>query len=129
MSSLEKVVYNILHNAGVNFQQEKIFSDCYNGKYRYDFHLPDENILLEVHGRQHYEFNSKFYKNRSDFLKAQERDRRKASYALANRIALYCIPYWEIDNLKTIDDLFNPKFRVRSSFHNDDVWRAHQNLR
>lgn len=129
ISSLEKVVYKILHESGVNFQREKTFQDCYNGKYRFDFFLPDENVLLEVQGHQHYEYIPKFYKNRSDFLKSLERDRRKASYALANRISLYCIPYWEIQNLKTVDDLLNPKFRVRSAYHNDEAWRAHQNLR
>ena len=129
ISSLEKVVYEILHRAGIEFQREKIFEDCYNGKYRYDFYLPQQNIAIEVNGTQHYEFITKFYKNRSEFTKAQERDRRKISYALAHGIQLYCIPYWEIKNLREVNDLFNPKFLAHNKFHNDDTWRTHQNLR
>ena len=127
ISSLEKVIYDLLHNAYIDFQREKIFEDCYQGKYRYDFYLPQQNIAIEVNGGQHYEFISKFYKNRSEFMKAQERDRRKISYALAHGIKLYCIPYWEIKNLREVEDIFNPKFLAHNKFHNDDTWRAHQN--
>ena len=129
ISSLEKVVYDILHRAEVEFQREKIFEDCYQGKYRYDFYLPRQNIAIEVNGTQHYQHITKFFKNKTEFMKSQERDRRKISYALAHGIQLYCIPYWEIKNLREVNDLFNPKFLARNKFHNDEVWRAHQNLR
>ena len=82
------------------------------------------NTVLEINGAQHYEFNKKFYKNKSEFLKAQERDRRKISYALAHGMKIYCIPYWEIDKLSSADDLFNQKFLAQSKFHNDDVFRT-----
>ena len=121
MSSLEKVVYDLLHNAHIDFQREKVFKDCYQGNYRYDFYLPELNVAIEVNGTQHYEFIPKFFKNKSDFLKAQERDRRKVSYALAHGIKLYCIPHWEIKNLREVNDLFNPKFLARNKFHKADT--------
>ena len=124
MSSLEKKVYDLLNGGHITFLREKVFKDCYNGLYRYDFYLPEQNIVLEVNGIQHYVFNKKFYKNKSEFLKAQERDRRKISYALARGIKIYCIPYWEIDNISTLDDLFAQKFLAKSKFHNDDVFRT-----
>lgn len=123
MSSLERKVYDLLNGGHIAFLREKVFKDCYNGLYRYDFYLPEQNIVLEVNGIQHYVFNKKFYKNKSEFLKAQERDRRKISYALAHGIKIYCIPYWEIDNISTLDDLFAQKFLAKSKFHNDDVFR------
>lgn len=123
MSSLERKVYDLLNGGHITFVREKVFKDCYNGLYRYDFYLPEQNIILEVQGQQHYIFNKKFYKNKSEFLKAQERDRRKISYALAHGIKIYCIPYWEIDNISTLDDLFAQKFLAKSKFHNDDVFR------
>ncbi len=95
----------------------------YNGLYRFDFYIPSLNIVLEVNGLQHYVFTKQFHTNRSDFLKAQERDRRKISYCLANNIKIYCIPYWEIGNIKTFNDLFQDKFLARSKFHNDTAWR------
>ena len=124
MSSYEQKVYGLLVKAHITVVREKVFTDCYNGLYRYDFYLPDLNALLEVNGAHHYTYVKKFYKKKSDFLKAQERDRRKISYALAHGIKIYCIPYWEIDNLSTFDDLFAQKFLAKSKFHNDDVFRT-----
>jgi hypothetical protein len=43
---------------------------------------------------------------------------RKISYCLANNIALYIIPYWEIDNIVSADQLFDPKFREKDRFKN-----------
>lgn len=129
MSSLEQKVYDLLHKGHISFEREKVFKDCYNGLYRYDFYLPELNAILECNGSQHYIFTKKFYKNKSEFLKAQERDRRKVSYALAHGIKIYCIPYWEMDSISSVEDLFNDKFLAKSKFHNDDVFRAQQNRR
>lgn len=126
MSSLEKIVYNILLKSNIKFEQEKQFKDLYNSLYRFDFYLPNERAVLEINGQQHYIFTKQFHANRSDFLKAKERDRRKLAYCLANDIKAYCIPYWEIGNINTIEDIFQDKFLARSKFHNDEVWR-HQN--
>lgn len=126
MSGLEKIVRSILLESGVRFEQEKQFKDLYNGLYRFDFYLPTENRVIEVNGAQHYIYTKQFHSNRSDFLKGKERDRRKLAYCLANGIEAYCIPYWEIGNIQTFDDLFQDKFLVHSKFHNDEVWR-HQN--
>ena len=53
--------------------------------------------------------------------KLQENDRRKNSYFLAKNIPLYRIPYWEVYNLKTADDIFQEKFRVKDRWHNDKL--------
>ena len=127
MSSLEKKVYDLLREGHFTIEREKVFKDCYNGLYRYDFYLPDLNALCEVQGQQHYIFTKKFYKNKSEFLKAQERDRRKISYALAHDMKIYCIPYWEIDNISSVEDLFNDNFLAKTKFHNDDAFRTQQN--
>ena len=70
------------------------------------------------------EFSPFFHKSRSDFLKAQERDRIKITYCLSHGIKLYCIPYWELDNLSSVEDLFAQKFLAKSKFHNDIVFRT-----
>ena len=122
MSSLERVVYRLLVQANISFQQEKNFKDCYAGYYHYDFYIPSKNIIIEVNGMQHYQFTKLFHKTRSDFTKAQERDRRKISYCLAHNISLYIIPYWDIENLHKVDDLFQEKYLARDKFHNDRAW-------
>lgn len=122
MSSYEERIIILLQKGKYRFEREKRFSDLKGGKYRYDFYVDcgrGKFCLVEIQGEQHYQVVSKFHRTRAEFTKAQERDRRKISYALANHIPLYIIPYWEIDNLKTSQDLFQEKYRARDRWKND----------
>ena len=125
VSSYEKKVIEILNREKVKFVKEKTFGDLHHGYYRFDFFLPEENILLEVQGRQHTEFTKIFYKNRSDFLKAQERDREKISYCLSHKIPLYCIPWWDMDKISSVKDLLNDAYLARTRYHNDNAYRKY----
>lgn len=126
----EQRIADILTKTKISFETEKSFNDEKKIRfYRFDFYIPSINSCIEFQGKQHMEYSPFFYKNRSEFLKAQERDRTKICYCLAHGIKLYCIPYWELDNLHTVEDLFNDKFLAKSKFHNDDVFRAQQNRR
>ena len=107
----------------IPFECEKVFSDCYNGRYRFDFVAADLSFAIEVQGTQHFEYTPHFYKSYSEFTKAKERDRRKISYCLAHKIKLYIIPYWEIENLKKPADLFQSRFLAKDKFHNDTIWK------
>lgn len=129
ISSLEKVVIRLLNESGIPFEKEYVFKDLRNGLYRFDFYLPTKNVIIEVHGPQHYEYSKMFHKKREDFKKAQERDRRKISYCLANNIPLYCIPGWEVHGLQTAEDIFQEKYLAKDKFHNDNVWREHKSRR
>tara|TARA_R110002051_G_scaffold321822_2_gene410572 strand:+ start:108 stop:518 length:411 start_codon:yes stop_codon:yes gene_type:complete len=63
-----------------------------------DFYIPKRKLMIEVHGSQHYEFNSFFFKSKADFYKAQARDRQKANWANINNITYIELPYTESDN-------------------------------
>ena len=121
MSKGEDKIIRLLRASNIKFEREKTFADLRGGKFRYDFYLPLYNILIEVDGEQHFKQVKVFQKTRSDFLKQQENDRRKNSYFLAKNIPLYRIPYWEVYNLKTADDIFQEKFRVKDRWHNDKL--------
>ena len=123
MSSYEEKIVKILKKEKIKFVREKSFPDLKKGKYRFDFFIPDYNgapVAIEANGRQHYEQVKKFQPTRKDFLAQKERDRRKISYCLAHRIALYIIPYWDIDKINCVEDLFNPMYRARSRWHCDN---------
>lgn len=126
MSKFEEKIARILTDARVLFVREKTFKDLKHGYLRFDFYLPSKGVVLEADGLQHMEYSKFFHKKRSDFTKAQERDRIKNSYCLAHKIPLYRIPYWEMDNLYCVDDLFQEKFLVHSKYHNDDVYREYR---
>ena len=119
MSKGEDTIIRLLRASNIKFEREKKKKNMRGGKFRYDFYLPLYNILIEVEGEQHFKQVNVFQKFRSDFLKQQENDRRKNSYALANNIPLIRIPYWELDNLNNFSDLFQKKFLVVSKWHND----------
>lgn len=120
MSKYEDSVISILKKGHIKFIREKTFSDLKHGLFRFDFYILDLHgapAIVEVDGEQHF----KPVYGRQSFLKGQEHDRRKNSYCLANNILLYRIPYWEIKNLKTIDDIFRDEFLVRTRWHNDQL--------
>ena len=118
MSSYENQIINILKKNKIKFCREKTFSDLKHGLFRFDFYIPNLQgapVIVEVDGEQHF----KPIYGRQSFLKGQEHDRRKNSYCLANNIPLYRIPYWEIKNLRTADDIFKDEFLVKTRWHND----------
>lgn len=114
----------ILKKEKISFLREKTFKDLRKGLFRFDFYLPNycgRAVIIEVDGEQHF----KPIYGRQAFLKAQEHDRQKNSYCLANNITLYRIPYWEIYNLKTTKDLFNRDHLVITRWHNDNLTVPH----
>ena len=123
MSKLETAVAILLKENNIQYIREKTYEDLRGGKFRYDFYLPKLNTIIEVNGQQHY---YEVWGGRTGLLKQQENDRRKISYALANKIIMFTIPYWEIQNLKNSQDLFQEKFRVKDKWFNDNIWREYQ---
>jgi very-short-patch-repair endonuclease len=71
MSSYEQIIMKILLNNKIKFQREKTFSDLKNGKYRYDFYLPELNIIIEVDGQYHFHP----IRGRAELMAQKERDR------------------------------------------------------
>lgn len=123
MSKNEEKIVKILLQEKISFVREKTFQDLKNGKFRFDFYLPKENIIIEIDGEQHFKQIKKFQKTRQDFLRQQERDRRKNSYCLANNIPLYRVPYWEIENINCFKQIIKKEFLVKNKWHNDNLRR------
>lgn len=120
MSSYEDKVISLLKKEKIKFTREKTFSDLKHGLFRFDLYIADLNgapVIIEIDGEQHF----KPIYGRMAFLKGQEHDRRKNSYCLANNISLYRIPYWEIKNLESVNDILKEKFLVKTRWHNDNL--------
>ena len=120
MSKGENKIVDLLNQARIRFEREKTFSDLKHGKFRFDFliHVHGAGCIVEFNGEQHYEYVGKFYKDKTEWRQAMGRDMRKISYCLAHNIPLYIIPYWEIDNIKCAEDLFQPKYLARDRYKN-----------
>ncbi len=94
----------------------EIFEKHYNAKFptkkpkfleglELDGYNKELNIAFEYNGKQHYEYIPHFHKNgKEDFIKQQERDRKKYRICAEKNIKLILIPYkfdcYDPDKLK-----------------------------
>lgn len=67
-----------------------------------DFFIPDLDLIVEVHGEQHYSYSSFFHKSTIDFVMSQKRDRDKIEWCRINNFDIKILPYNERKEWKTI---------------------------
>jgi hypothetical protein len=67
-----------------------------------DFFIPEIMLIVEVHGKQHYEYCSFFHKDKMDFLKSKKRDIDKIEWCGLNNIKLIALPYNEEKEWKNL---------------------------
>lgn len=78
----------------------------FDGLARYDFAIlnayNEAEILIEYHGKQHYEVSYTWNDSEDELLERQRKDELKRQWAKENNIPLYEIPYWEFENIDVI---------------------------
>ena len=94
----EIAITDLLLQAGINFETEKWYKDLYymdkKHHLRYDFYLPDYNLLIEYNGRQHYEYVEEWHSEpNATFADQQARDKLKYDYAKDHNIRLLIVKY------------------------------------
>ena len=82
----ERMLASLLLVLGVQYKSQFKFD---NEKYRYDFYIPSLNMIIETHGRQHYEQHRR--KGARTLEEEQENDRIKYEIAVANGIKHYVV--------------------------------------
>ena len=86
-SSIEKLAHQYLYDAGFKIVCQKTYPDLRDkGCLRYDFWLPEYNVLIEIDGRQHKEV---FSWRGHDHERDVKHDRMKDEYARAHNIPLF----------------------------------------
>lgn len=130
MSKGEDKIIKIFNKYKVRYNREVTFPNLFGKKQtplRFDFGIYSSDgrliALVEFDGEQHFKYTKHFYKNKSDFTYRRGCDRKKNEWALNNKIPLYRIPYWELDNISSVNDILNEKYRVLSIYHNDRIIR------
>lgn len=105
ISKGERKIMEYLEEHNINFDREHKFDWQSHKMYRYDFFLPNYNLIIEFHGQQHYEEVVLF----RDSLKTnQEHDKIKMEEALDNGLNYLIIPYTHYKLVDSIlDDWFN----------------------
>ena len=102
----ERIVDEFLTKNGINFKREKTFEGCFvekNGKcfkLRYDFYLPEKNILIEYDGIGHYKPVDRFG-GQEGLATRRMYDFIKDKFAESQNMKLIRIPY----TVRNIDEV------------------------
>lgn len=101
----EKEISKTLNSLSINFVEQKKFNECLNKKtgrvLKFDFYLPDLNLLIEYDGEQHFK-PIEFFGGQDELVKRQALDKIKNRYAIDNGFKLLRIPYYEKENISNI---------------------------
>jgi hypothetical protein len=75
---------------------------------RFDFYLPNLNLLIEYDGEGHYKaiFGSTIEEKQKNLEDCKKRDKIKDDWAKANNIPLLRIPYWDFDKIEELIEAF-----------------------
>lgn len=103
-STPELIIAEALDEGSVVYFKEFKFADCVSPtsghKLRFDFYIPERNLLIEFHGDQHFKRNKLMHKG-DKFERMQEHDRVKAQYAFEKGITLVTFTSSNLASLRT----------------------------
>jgi very-short-patch-repair endonuclease len=101
-SAGEKLIEFWLNKNSIDYEKQKTFDGCKNRrKLRYDFYLPNQNVLIEYDGRQHF-VSVKSFGGENGFKTTQINDKIKTEYAVNNGYNLLRIPYTEKESISDV---------------------------
>lgn len=95
MPKEEKIISKILNTLNIKYETQKVFPDLKDAQsLSYDFYIPDQSILIEYQGIQHYQ-PVNLWGGEGRFKLQQKHDQMKADYAKNNGYSLIAVPYTE----------------------------------
>lgn len=101
----EREISKTLKSLNINFVEQKKFNKCLNEKtgrvLKFDFYLPELNLLIEYDGEQHFK-PIDFFGGQKELVKRQKLDKIKNRYANDNGFKLLRIPYYEKESISKI---------------------------
>ena len=97
LSKLHLTARNILVEMFPTVQvlEEVLIPITRNERGYLDFYINTIKLAIEVHGQQHYKFNSLFHTSAQDFANQKKKDRRKKEWCEYNNITYVELPYNE----------------------------------
>lgn len=109
-------IREILSSNNIDFISQKTFLDFKfsdtKGTPRFDFYLPEYQIIIQYDGEQHYKKIFSFDTQES-FNQRKKHDLEKNQYCFKNNLTLIRIPYTHYNNLKLEDLLKQSDFIIK----------------
>lgn len=105
----ERTIGAWLQEHGISYSLEKKFEDClspFGNHLKFDFYIPEKNMLIEYDGHQHYRHVSLFG-GAEAFETLKRYDKMKNQYAKKKGIPLLRIPFF---SLKKVPNLLSKFF-------------------
>lgn len=101
----ESMISKLLNKNKIEYIREKRFKDCKNiVTLPFDFYLPEYNICIEFHGKQHFKMECHFGKE-NGFEDTNKRDKIKELFCKENNISLIIVFEYGLNskNYKFVD--------------------------
>ncbi len=93
----EKFIAKILTENNIKYFREYRLPENIGSRHRYDFYLPQYNLLIEFHGGQHY-FPVKYFGGEEYYRLIKERDLYKIALAKTTKRNLLVLNYKQLRN-------------------------------
>lgn len=101
----EEKIEEILKSKKISYITQKTFKECINPKTKYmlrfDFYIPEKNILIEYDGELHFK-SVEYFGGEKTLKKYKYLDNIKTKYCLDNNIKLIRIPYFNYTEISNI---------------------------
>lgn len=120
-SSLELYFSEFCELNNIKFESQKSFEGCYYKEdLRFDYYLPDYNVLIEIQGKQHYEPVEKFGGTKA-FEEGQIRDKIKQDWCKRNNVKLIYISYRDLYKNNFLENLFKQEIFPIAKYKSDEL--------
>ena len=95
----EIIIANYLQKNNISFISQKRFDSL--KRMPYDFYIPQNNLLIEYQGQQHF-FPVQNFGGEKSFIRQQEIDKIKKDFAILNGYDFLEISYKDFQNIESI---------------------------
>lgn len=92
----ERCAADLFNLLDIKYQVQKKFDDF---DLRFDFYLPDYNVIIECDGAQHFRTLNSDWSSPYKLQETRKRDSRKKEYCDSHGITLLQIPFWDKSKL------------------------------
>lgn len=108
----EKFIRNYLDTNNIEYIPQKTFNDLKDKTYlSYDYYLPEQKVLIEYQGEQHFIAGGKGKFDKDYFPTQQYHDKLKRDYAINNDYTLL-EPTYKLDTQEKVNDYLDKHLQV-----------------
>jgi very-short-patch-repair endonuclease len=115
------IITDWLNDRAIEYKTELILP---KKRWRYDIYIPSYNLIIEVHGRQHY-VDEDFFHNRT-LEQEQENDRNKQRYAESLGYNYMVVDYREHKPKKALERFLNQFKLYKHNRRNKNQYRRNE---